>query len=261
MKRFTRLSLLILATVAVSVTAWGLSARSSDASADRQGRSMHRFWPAPMPTYPMAREMPMSDDMVMGQARMKMAWFRTPDEPLKVAHFYEGVWETAGYYVTREVHPHGGKVAALDLKTNLLRQVVMTRDGDQTSVYVSLIMGSASQLMSGASVDSALPMMPGAEGVTQLGSRDPLANTSVVAYLNRETLEDNVVFYQKEMAARGYQLSRDQAKLKSLTAELGTGIHVLIFTREGEEVTVSISPLEESQLTRVNLTRVRGKGR
>ncbi len=261
MKRLTRFSILFLALVAVSATAWALSARSSDASAGRQPRSMHRFWPAPMPAYPMAKEMPMSEDMVMGQARMKMAWFRTADEPLQVARFYEGIWETAGYYVTREVHPHGGKVAALDLKANLLRQVVMTREGDQTSVYVSLIMGSPSQLMSGGAGDPALPMMAGAEGVTQMGSRDPLANTSVIAYLNREAIEDNVVFYQKEMAARGYRLSGDAEKLKTLAAELGTGITVMIFSREGEEVTISISPLEESQLTRVHMTRVRGKGR
>jgi len=261
MKRFTRIFLMTIAFFAVSATAWFLSARESGATAARAPRSMHRFWPAPMPTYPMAQEMPMSDDMVMGQARMKMAWFRTADEPLKVALYYEGLWETAGYYVTREVHPYGGKVAALDLKSNLLRQVVMTRDGDQTSVYVSLIMGSPSQLMKGGAADTALPLMPGAEGVTQLGSRDPLANTSVIAYVDRETVEDNVIFYKKEMSSRGFGLSADQDKLKALTEELGTNIQVMIFSREGEEVTISVSPLDDSELTRVHITRVRGKGR
>jgi len=261
MKRFTRIFFLTVAFVAVSATAWFLSARESGATAARAPKNMNRFWPAPMPAYPMAQEMPMSDDMVMGQARMKMAWFRTADEPLKVALFYEGVWETAGHYVTREVHPYGGKVAALDLKSNLLRQVVMTRDGAETSVYVSLIMGSPAQLMKGGATDTALPLMAGAEGVTQLGSRDPLANTSVIAYVDRETVEDNVIFYQKEMAARGYQLSGDQARLKSITDDLGSNISVMIFAREGEEVTISVSPVDDSELTRVHITRVRGKGR
>ncbi|MBU1241847.1 hypothetical protein KKD52_17270 [Myxococcota bacterium] len=261
MKRFTRILFLTVAFFAVSATAWFLSARESGATASRAPTSMHRFWPAPMPAYPMAQEMPMSDDMVMGQARMKMAWFRTADEPLKVSLYYEGIWESAGYYVTREVHPYGGKVAALDLKSNLLRQVVMTREGDQTSVYVSLIMGSPSQLMKGGATDTALPLMAGAEGVTQLGSRDPLANTSVIAYVDRETVEDNVIFYQKEMPARGYTLSADHAKLKDITEKMGTNINVMIFAREGEEVTISVSPVDDSSLTRVHITRVRGKGR
>ncbi len=261
MKRVSRIAILSLAFVAITAMAWVMSARESGATASKKPQSMHRFWPAPMPSYPLAREMPMSEDMYMGQARMKMAWFQTPDEPIKVANFYEGVWESAGYYVTREVHPYGGKVAAMDLKTNLLRQVMMTRDGAETTVYVSLIMGSPTQLLGSPTAELQLPVVPGAEGITQMGSRDPMANTSVIVYVNRETIQDNVGFYKTEMASRGYRLSADRSKIREISEKMGMDVQLLIFEREGEEVTVSISQVEDSRMTRVHMTRVRGKGR
>ena len=187
MQRILRFVLALAAIAAMGVTTWAFSPGVPNASAGKT-RSLNNFWPAPMPAYPMAQEMPLSEDMFVGRSRMKMVWFQTADEPLRVASFYRNFWESAGYYVTQDVHPYGGKVASMDLKHNLLRQVVMTRDGEMTTVYVSLIMGSPAHMLASGAGDTQLPVMPGAEGVTHIGSRDALANTSVLVYVNRETM-------------------------------------------------------------------------
>ncbi len=259
MQRFLRIMLASMAVIAMGATTWAFSPGVGPARAVGT-HSLNNFWPAPMPSYPMVQEMPLSEDMSVGRARMKMAWFRTPDEPLKVAMFYRNFWESAGHYVTQDVHPYGGRVASMDLAHNLLRQVVMTRDGDVTTVYVSLIMGSPAQMLATGASDTALPVMPGAEGVTHIGTRDALANTSVLVYVNRESMQDNVAYYMNEMAARGYRPAAENERAGQVAEKMGTGVRVLVFSREGEEVTVTLTPVEDSGMVRVHLARVRGKG-
>jgi len=259
MQRILRIVLVMAAIAAMGITTWAFSPGVSGARAGAK-RSLNNFWPAPMPSYPMAQEMPLSEDMTVGRSRMKMVWFQTADEPIKVAAFYRDFWESAGYYVTQDVHPYGGKVASMDLRNNLLRQVVMTRDGGMTTVYVSLIMGSFTQMLASGAGDTQLPVMPGAEGVTHIGSRDQLANTSVLVYVDREDMDDNVAFYMQEMALRGYRPASENARAAQVAEQMGSGVRVLVFSRDSEEVTVTLTPVEDSGMVRVHITRVRGKG-
>lgn len=259
MQKLVRIVLVITAVVGMGMTTWAFSPKVPDARAVKT-RSLNNFWPAPMPSYPMVQEMPLSEEMFVGRSRMKMVWFQTSDEPLNVASFYRNFWESAGYYVTQDVHPYGGKIASIDLKHNLLRQVVMTRDGEMTTVYVSLVMGSPVQMLASGAHDTQIPIMPGAEGVTHIGSRDALANTSVLVYVNRETIEDNMSFYMQEMVARGYRPAAENARAAQVTERLGSAVRVLIFSKESEEVTVTLTPVEDSGMVRVHVTRVRGKG-
>ena len=262
MKHLNKIIIISIFTSSVVVSAWYSSDRIRTASASYSPLIMRNFWSAPMPSYPTAKEYPLSDKMSLANTRVKISWFRSTDEPLQIARYYSDIWKSKGYFVTEDITPFGGKVSSVDIKDNLQRQIVMEKKGKETTVFVSLIMG---QLMKLSNIDPkssnpVVPIYPGAEGLISFGSDDKLSQSSSISYVDRGTISDNISFYKKEMASRGYSLSTDTAKQLSNIPKKYKSMTMLIFTRGTEESSITISSIAGSQKTRVNITRVTGKG-
>ncbi|MGM0596425.1 MAG: hypothetical protein ACQES9_05235 [Myxococcota bacterium] len=252
----------ILLIAGILATAWLSSKKTGTAHAFKNHPDLRNYWTAEMPSYPNAKEYPLSSKMNVSNTKMKMAWFQTNDIPLDVGKHYGSIWKNKGHYVTKDVHPLGGKVSALDLKNNLLRQVIMQRKNDKTIVFVSLIMGQLTNLTKNdKEVDSKIiPIYPGSEGITSFGSDDKSGNSKVVTFINRGRVNDNVTFYKLEMQNRGYKLNNTNNFGKLATKKFSKKVKILIFSKDKEEMTVSISEIENSNRVRVHISRITGKG-
>ncbi|MDA3863016.1 MAG: hypothetical protein PF689_04025 [Deltaproteobacteria bacterium] len=252
----------VLLITGILATAWFSSKQTRTAQAFNLNQNIRNYWSAEMPVYPNVKEIPLSSNMNVSNTKMKMTWFRTNDIPLEVGNHYSSIWENQGHYVTKDVHPQGGKVSALDLKNNLLRQIIMQRKGDKTIVFVSLIMGQLTNLTKNdKEVDSKIiPIYPGSEGITSFGSNDKSGASKVITYINRGRINDNITFYKLEMQNRGYKLNKTNEFGKLATKKFTREVKILIFSKDKEEVTVSISEIENSNRVRVHISRITGKG-
>lgn len=260
MKNTLKTLTVLIIVAGLGITAWVRSAEIKKASADYNPGVMKDFWPAHMPSYPGAKEYPMSARMKAGSSPMKMSWFRTKDEPLQITQFYGNYWRNLGHYITEEVTPLGGKVSAIDLKANLLRQVIVSRKNGETMVFVSMVMGQMSALSRVTNKSVAIPVYPGAEGIMSFDSKDKVGDSTVLNYVNRGTIEDNIAFYDIQMAQRGYKPSSSQKHVKHMPSDVTKNIKILIYEKNDEEVTVTLSRIPDSSRIRVHVARMIGKG-
>ncbi len=216
---------------------------------------MKGYYEVDMPSYPGARETPLSKSMSAGEAPMKMSYFVTQDDPLKVAGFYADRWKVAEYHVTEDVSLTGGNVSAVDLKSGVIRQIIITQQSEgRYLVFPSVTkqpLGMQTSTANKLGPSDKPPVFPGSEGVSSFGSDDPETNTNVTRFINFGGIKANVDFYKNEMAARGWSLQKMVDELPGL----GKKHQMLVFNREGQEVTVNISALsEESKQVRVHIT-------
>ena len=233
----------------------------NNAKAEYSVEILKNFWPAPMANYPQAKIFPLSDSMTVTGSKLKMAWFRIADEPYKIAMYYSRIWKNKGYFVTENVHPMGGRVSAVDPGSNLLRQIVMIKQGKKTTVFISMNIGKMQHLNSiNASSKTSLPVYPGAEGILAFDSSDKMATSTVITYVDREDVKSNVSFYIQQMTAKGYSLSKQNDEFHKLPGVVKDTVQILIFNRNNEEVTVTIAPVPGSKRTRVHIAKMRGKG-
>jgi hypothetical protein len=266
MKNLNKILTISLLLLAVGGVAFWNSTKIKRAGANYSPLIMKSFWNAPMPTYPGAKEMPLSQKMTMGNTKVKMAWFRTQDEPLAVARYYTNIWRNRGHHITEDIHPFGGKVSAIDIKYNLQRQLIMERKGTQTTVFVSLIMGKLMKLsnVNPKAETPLIPIYPGAEGIMSYGSNDRLSNSKTISFVSRGSMEDTIAFYETEMTSRGFKLATNSIdklkKLKNLPTQLKSKMTLLVFAKDKEEISVSISSIEGSKRTRVQINKMEGKG-
>ncbi len=244
--------ILLLAAAAASA---GLSLVQGavTASARPHHDSMSKFWPVPMPSYPGARERPLTSGMDAADARLFMSYFSTADEPLTVAMFYENRWRAAGYHVTRDITLQGGHVSALDLVTGVVRQIVFFKQGKRTIVFPSVTRGIPTG--AAAQAKSAVPIYPGAQGVTRFGADEGSGANEVVMFVDFGKVRDNVTFYRNEMQARGWTLVQDMHKVPTLPDK----DHSLLFRRDDAECTINILTTPGSEQVRVHITLARGR--
>ncbi|MBN2724392.1 MAG: hypothetical protein JXR95_10010 [Deltaproteobacteria bacterium] len=260
MKQLIKISTVIFIAAGIILTSWLRSGEIKKADANYNPVIMRNFWPAPMPSYPTANEYPLSSRMKAGSSPMKMSWFRTTDEPLQITNFYSRYWKNLGHYVTEDVTPIGGKVSALDLKSNLLRQVVVSRKDGESTVFVSMIMGKLAKLSRVTQKSVSIPVYPGAEGLMSFDSKDAIGDSTVINYVDRGTMADNVAFYNQQMAQKGYTVSSTQKQFKHIPGKMKGNMKILIFQKDDEEITVTLSPVPSSSRIRVHVTRMIGKG-
>ena len=246
-----RTKILLMAVLVTAVTALGIyntESHSWDAVA-AESTLPPDYWPEPMAVYPGANLIPFSRDMNLGRDNaLRMAWFTTQDEPLAVARFYEDRWTTSGYFVNKDINPYGGRISSVDPRTGVLRQVTMSREGDMTTVFVSMLLGTPREV---DRTPEDIPVYPGAEGVISFSSNDVLTASDVVTFMDAGTVEDNVRFYKNRLAQHSYSLKRETER---------KGVHMLVFSRGSEEITVSIIWDSSLKMSKVHVARIKGKG-
>lgn len=246
----------VLVTVTAGIAFLGLlgGGRHERAKARKQPDPMLGYYPAPMPRYPGAREYPLAGQLNVSSAAVKMSYFYTVDDPLLVANFYTAKWKAAGHYVTEDITPQGGVVAAYDPAKGILRQILMRRQGARTMVFPSLQMQPVRPLDDQAAVRPDVPVYPGSEGILNFGARDPGHRSQVTIFTNYGGLTGNVDFYRIQLPERGWREVRAKA-----AAPLPADLHAtLTFHKGRRELTVNITQLGKEGRVRVHLAEATG---
>jgi hypothetical protein len=228
--------------------------RAARARIDRD--PMKGYYQVSMPRYPGVKEYPLTRQMAVGKAPMKMSYFNTKDDPLKICRFYADRWRVAGHKVTQEVTLVGGHVSAVDTKNGVIKQIIVTKQSrDRYLVFPSVTHSPhaiqtvmAERLGKG---DTA-PVFPGAEGVSRFKSKDPGSSSRITRFVSFGELQENVEFYRTEMAARGWKLAEDVDKLPGLEK----GHHVLVFKKGAQEATINFTAISGGKQVRVHITEV-----
>jgi hypothetical protein len=227
------------------------------ARARRDPDLIRGYYPVPMPRYPGAKEYPLTRSMKVGQSGLKMSYFYTRDDPLKVANFYADRWLTKGYHVTRDITLAGGSVSALDVKAGVTRQVLIQKKGRTTAVFPSVYSGLTQltpNVATGADpITDTPPVFPGAEGVMTFGSKDHDHTNKVTMFLDHGGLEANVEFYKVEMVVRGWI---QKTHFDGVPGR-DSSHHVLLFKKSGREVTINLMRVGKTNQVRVHITEVK----
>lgn len=246
----------VVVFIAAGIAFWGLMAggQHKGARARKEANRLVGHYPAPMPQYPGAKEFPMGGTLTVGPNRMKMSYFHTRDDTLRVASFYAAQWNAAGHYVTEDISPAGGIVAAYDPAKGILRQVLIKHHGDTTAVYPSLFMEPMRPSTGSHATSLDVPLYPGAEGVLRFGARDPGHRSVVTMYTNYGGLVNNVEFFRSQLPPRGWREIKSRAQ-RFLPAEYHQN---LTFHKGKRELTVNLTAMDKESRVRVHITEATG---
>ena len=219
------------------------------AAGQRHKDPMMGYYPTDMPRYPGAREIPAGPAGSVGKASVRMSVFSTKDDPAKVARFYASFWQQRRLFVREDVTHVGGVVSAVDSGGGRIFQAMLVRRGERTMVFPSVT--SAPLAATDTTTPPPVPLFPDSRAVINMGNKEGGTQAQVTLSVNSGTLRDNVVHYRRELSAAGYR-QEIQQKPKAL----GPNHHVLLFRKEGSEVTVNITLLSEKQV-RVHIMEVK----
>lgn len=197
----------------------------------------------------------MGGSLTVGPNRVKMSYYHTRDDSLRVASFYVSQWKAAGYYVTEDISPAGGVVGAYDPAKGILRQVLIKRKDRTTAVYPSLLMEPLRPATGSHATSLDVPLYPGAEGVLRFGARDPGHRSKVTMYINYGGLVNNVEFFRSNLPGRGWREVRSKAP-RILPAEYHQN---LTFHKGRRELTVNLTQLDKEGRVRVHVAEATGQ--
>jgi hypothetical protein len=190
MTKLTKVTVVVFIAAGIAFLGLMAGGQHKGARARKEVDRMRGHFPAVMPQYPGAKEYPMGGSLTVGPNRLKMSYFHTRDDTLRVASFYASQWKAAGYYVTEDISPAGGVVAAYDPAKGILRQVLIKHKGETTAVYPSLIMEPLRPATGTHATSADVPLYSGAEGVLRFGARDPGHQRKVT--MPRECASSNI---------------------------------------------------------------------
>ncbi|MCD6498088.1 MAG: hypothetical protein J7M25_07265 [Deltaproteobacteria bacterium] len=246
---WTRLLAVAVASAALATFALMMTGLGPKAVARVHRDPMIGFYPVSMPRYPGVKEYPLTHAMKSGAAKLYMSYFVTRDEPLVVEHFYENRWRAAGYHVTSDITLRGGHVSALDIRSNVVRQVLITKRGNDAMVQVSVTINPS---VLTKPVKPEVPVFPGAEGVTSVGAKDPGTGSTIVTFVDFAKMDENLSFYKSKMGSSGWTLKENASKVP----QMPKNYHTLIFRRANAECTINFMPVPGSKQIRVHITQV-----
>ncbi len=219
------------------------------AAGQRNRDPMMGYYPADMPRYPGAREVPAGPAGNVGHTRVRMSVFSTKDEPAKVARFYGNFWQQRRLYVREDVTHVGGVVSAVDAGGGRIFQAMLVRRGERTMVFPSVT--TSPLAAADTTAPPPVPLFPDSKAVINLGNKEGGTKAAVTLSVNSGTLRDNVVHYRRELRAAGYT-----QEIQQRPKALGPNHHVLLFRKEGSEITVNITGLSEKRV-RVHIMEVK----
>ena len=223
------------------------------ARAQRFRDPMMGYYPAVMPRYPGAVELPAGPEGQVGGARVRMSVFTTEDEPAKIARFYSNHWQQQRLYVREDVTHVGGTVSAVDVGAGKVYQALMVRRGKRTSVFPS-VTSAPLEAMTPAQSAPVVPHYPGSTTVIALSSREERTRARVWLSTNSGPMRDNLAHYRRALRAAGFAEEIKQPAPADSSGK-GPGYRMLLFRKEGSEVTVTLSPIAEERI-RVHVMEV-----
>jgi hypothetical protein len=205
-----------------------------------------------MPRYPRASEFPLGGQLDIGQGQMKMSHFSTTDPPLRIARYYQTIWEGEGLSVHQDVSPSGGIVGTYDPRAKLARSVTIVTHGGLTWVFPATVDRPLGVAKAGELVQEAgLPEFPGSSSGLSLRTTDSGKASLVTTSTNSGGLEKNLHFYREEMSSRGWtevdvpQFEKQLGQHRALAFERGAGRCSINLTPVGDEDQVIVCILFE----------------
>lgn len=212
------------------------------AATARLGRNpMVGYYPKGMPHYPRVQELPAGRDTRVGGSQVRMSYFTTEDDPAKVAEFYGERWRQKRYHVRDDVTHVGGVVSAVDAENGRIYQVLITVKQGRTVVFPSMTVAP------GAAMDQPkqpppVPLFPESTAVVHLASTEGSVRSRVILSVNDGGLEANVGHYERALRAAGYRPESSEQK------PLGPEHRVLLYRKEGSEVTINLSAMSAKRV-------------
>jgi hypothetical protein len=213
------------------------------------GDPMAGYYGEEMPRYPGAEEVPAGPSSRVGGARVRMSYFSTEDSPRKVGRFYADNWRARRLFVREDVTHIGGVVSGIDQANKKVYQVLLAVRGKRTAVFPSVTSTPLSALEPSGEVPP-VPLFPGSRATLDLGSDEGENRARVFLSVNDGTLAENEAHYARELRARGYLPEN-----KKQPEEMPEDSRILLFRKEGSEVTVSLAALGKKGV-RVHLVEV-----
>jgi hypothetical protein len=213
------------------------------ASARGGGDPMAGYFSAGMPRYPGAEEIPAGGASRVGQARLKMAFFATEDDPDKVARHYAAAWRARRFFVREDVTHRGGFVSAIDAASGLVYQVLLQISPGSDGRSRTLVFPSETALPGRAAdvqTPPPLPLLVNSRVLLTLQSREGGHRSLMHLSVNEGGLEENLAHLQREAQAAGWQREKG-ATASGAAAAFGPGHHMLIFRKPERELTIDLS--------------------
>lgn len=245
--------LIVLALcVGVVFVALLTGADSPPASARRD--PMRAYFPAEMPHYPGAQMAPAGASLVSG-SRSRLAYFFSADEPAKIADYFGSAWRKEGFWVRQSVTHLGGTVSAVDSKSGRVFQLLLSRQGDRTLAFPSVLEGLGGQQTSTAAPP--VPAYPRSRQLLDTLSEAGPHRARVLVSVNGGTPAENWSHYRAALAGAGYRQEERKGGSARQAPSLAQTLRVYRH-RNGSELTIVITPLDSEQ-TRVHLTVVEGR--
>jgi hypothetical protein len=257
MTRLARITVVLFVAAGIAFLGLLTGGRQDAAKARRDADPMQGYYEAFMPRYPGVGEYPLGSELKVSGTPMKMSYFHTEDDPLKVASFYVSHWKAANYHVTEDITLQGGVVGAYDPASGQLRQVLIKVERNRTSVFPSLVMQPMRPEASGgpgAGEKADVPVYPGAEGVLHFGARDPGHESQVTMYTNYGGLANNVGFFRSRLPELGWK-EVDTKGVSPLPVEMA---QTLTFHKGRRELTVNLAVIDSANRVRVHVAEGAG---
>jgi hypothetical protein len=200
------------------------------------------YYPEGMPHYPRVRELPAGGSTKVGRSRVRMSYFTTEDEPDKVAAFYARFWRTRRFFVRDDVTHVGGVVSAVDAHKGRVYQALITVRGKRTMVFPS-VTTSPTRAMESLDREAPVPLYPESRAVIHLGASEGKTGARVVLSVNDGGLAANLDHYRRVLRSAGYRPEN-----RKNDKPLGDGHHILVYRKEGGEITVNLTAMGEERV-------------
>jgi hypothetical protein len=238
--------------ICVAVAAVGLFTGGAHRDAIALKDPMRGYYPRQMPRYPDVNEVPAGSSRI-GGGPMKMSYFTTKHDPLKIGGYYAGAWRRLGLWVHSDITHRGGVVAAMDARKGRLLQVMMQVRGEHTLVFPSVSRLATGSIKRGKAPPVALfrksKVLLNSE--TTSGKRVARVHLST----NQGSLSANRTHYRTAMLAKGFKEERRAEANAALRRGKIKGDVMVFRSSTGAEVTIILTPLSKKK-TRVHLTTI-----
>ena len=206
-------------------------------------KMMNNYYDVDMPRYPGVQEYPISGEQYINDARMQSSYFVTKDSPLTISSFYRKYWKSQGLSVNSDVTPGGGTVSVYDFNEGVVKNVLIQHErGNVFRVVLSSI--NSKYMKREFNSFSDLPVYQDSYGFISYELEDPHYRSSVVTYMNRGSIEQNISFYNTSFIRKGWKSGetseKDNIKMFIFTKGVKEATLTLVSTGKGTTVTVVI---------------------
>ncbi len=242
------------------ISSLGLLDGSEYRSAEALSNSdpMRNYYPQEMPRYAGVQELPVGANTRIGGAQLRMSYFTTEDDPIRVARYYSNAWRHLRLWVRSDVTHLGGVVSAMDAARGVMYQLMLARTGKVTFAYPSMTRSPLKAVDQGS---AGLPfaLRPGSTVLSNVTTGAYDARGRIVLSVNKGTVVENVRYYRAALKQAGYRADVLARAVPNKPMRTEVDHEVLIQRNEvGSEITIQLMRLS-SKRTRVQVTLVNAR--